>query len=170
MGYFDDKKQLVDAFNYIKNEYGDKILYSPEKLRTLLMDLAPGFQKQTRIFLNVLHNAEIVKLAQTNSNVSFDLLIKRICDDVGLSEPWAQEAASMLFGFWGVRRRFELSRLLLIILKPIVMMKKLSTLENRWLPEHITMLLLIRLLSVSLCSWKTGIFQMRKHIAKRYWI
>ena len=101
MGYFDDKKQLVDAFNYIKNEYGDKILYSPEKLRTLLMDLAPGFQKQTRIFLNVLHNAEIVKLAQTNSNVSFDLLIKRICDDVGLSEPWAQEAASMLFGFLG---------------------------------------------------------------------
>ena len=75
MGYFDDKKQLVDAFNYIKNEYGEKILYSPEKLRTLLMDLAPGFQKQTRIFLNVLHNAEIVKLAQTNSNVSFDLLI-----------------------------------------------------------------------------------------------
>lgn len=99
MGCFDDKKQLVDAFDYIKNEYGEKILHSPEKLRTLLMDLAPDFQKQTRIFLNVIHNAEIVKLAQTNKNVSYDLLFRRICDDVGLSESWAHEATLMLFVF-----------------------------------------------------------------------
>lgn len=65
------------------------------------MDLAPGVQKQIRILLNVLHNAEIVKLAHTNSSLSFDLLIIRICDDVGLSEVWSREAASMLLGFLG---------------------------------------------------------------------
>ncbi len=101
MSFFKDKTQLKDAFDFIKNEYGENVIYSQEKLRTLLLDLAPGYQKQIRIFLNVTYNTEIVKLAHTNSNISVELIIKRIMDEVGLSELWASEAAVMLLGFFG---------------------------------------------------------------------
>lgn len=101
MSCFTDKTQLIEAFNYITKEYGTEILDSPNRLRTLLMDLAPDFQRQTRIFLNVVSNAEIVNIVRKNPSLPFELIIKRICDEVGLSEEWSKEAAVMLFAFLG---------------------------------------------------------------------
>ncbi|MCQ4022819.1 hypothetical protein [Ruminococcus sp. zg-924] len=105
----DNINQLAKAFDYIKTTYGIETIYSPDKIKALLLDLVPQCQKETKIFINVLYQTEIVKMAHFNYNAPIELVISRIIDIVGMSREWAKESAVLLFEYFEREYVFEVA-------------------------------------------------------------
>lgn len=103
----DNKTQIIKAFEYIKTTYGIEAIYSPEKIKALLLDLVPDCQKETKILLNVISQTEIVKMVHSNHNAPIEYVVSKIVDSVGMSDTWATESAVLLFEYFG--REYELA-------------------------------------------------------------
>ena len=96
----DNKIRIIEAFNYIKSTYGTGVIYSPEKVKAILLDLAPDCQNEIKIFINVLYQTDIVKMVHSNLSAPIEHVITRIIDSVGMSNDWATESAVLLFEFF----------------------------------------------------------------------
>ena len=103
----ENEAKLIEALNSIKNTYGVSFIYKPEKVKSILLDLAPDCKKEIGIFINVLNHTEIVKVLESNPSIQIEQIICRIVDEIGMSNAWATVSAKLLFEYFDLEYDLE---------------------------------------------------------------
>ena len=78
-------QELFNALDYIHDNFDVGVMNEPNKVRTLLLDLAPGAKKESKVLLNILSEQELIKRIQSSQDVSFDYVVQQIEDLSGLA-------------------------------------------------------------------------------------
>lgn len=95
-------KELFDALDYIHTNFGVGVMNEQNKIRTLLLDLAPNAKRESKVFLNILTEQELIKKIQKNKESNFDYIVSQIEDISGLTEEWAINITEALFRGCGI--------------------------------------------------------------------
>ena len=95
-------QELFNALDYIHDNFDVGVMNEPNKVRTLLLDLAPGAKKESKVFLNILSEQELIKRIQSSQDVSFDYVVQQIEDLSGLAEDWAINVTEAIFRGCGI--------------------------------------------------------------------
>jgi len=88
--------ELLNAIEYIYNQYGADIAFEPVKVKNLLLDLAPNSKRESKIFINVLSEQALIKRINTTPDLNSTYIISEIEAIAGLSKEWAENITSAL--------------------------------------------------------------------------
>jgi len=88
--------EVFNAIEFINTNYGIDIVSEPQKIKSLLLDLAPNSKQESKIFTYVLLEQELIKRALNSVDVNVSFVAQQIENRVGMSKEHALNAAKAL--------------------------------------------------------------------------
>lgn len=88
--------EIYKALEFINSNYGVDIVSEPQKIKSLLLDLAPNSKQESKIFTYVLLEQDLIKRTLNSVDVNVSFVAQQIENKVGISKEHALNVAKAL--------------------------------------------------------------------------
>ncbi len=92
--------KMKNSITYIRDNCSKEIIYYPDKIRSLLLDLSPEAKTEIKVFCNVLTEDSLIKQIELNKEINFDYVVSCLGSSLGLSTTWAEKCVILLFEYF----------------------------------------------------------------------